>query len=294
MSHRTRHICLLAVLCLSAGRLVHAEDSAQTPAARARALLNKGASEGDPNTRRQVAVALSLIATRDPAAGLLLTFIQDKDFLVREAALVSVGELRDQGAIQSVEQALQDDVPEVAFAAARTLFKLKQPEGKQFLIEIVEKDTPAKSDFLHAKLRDVMRRMKTPKSAILFLTKQGIGYVPVPGLGEGFSAMYSLLGDAEVSARATTLLLLASDKSPEVRLLIEDAFNDSDWSMRSAAIQIAALRNERSWRQRLIPLFEDTNSRVRYKAAASFLRLSSFTNAPPLRLTEGSSDRLVK
>lgn len=282
------------MLCLGAGRVIDAEDSAQTPAARARALLKKGASEPDPNTRRQVAVALSLIATRDPSAALLETLIQDKDFLVREAALVSVGELRDQAALKSVQEALQDDVPEVAFAAARTLFKLKDPEGKQFLIEIVEKETTAKSDFVHAKLRDMMRRMKRPKSAILFLTQQGIGYVPVPGLGEGFSAMNSLLADAEVSARATTLLLLASDRSPEVRRLIEDAFNDSDWSMRAAATQIAAMRNERSWRQRLIPLFEDTNSRVRYKAAASFLRLSSSANAPPIRLTESSSDRLVK
>lgn len=282
------------MLCLGARRVIDAADPAQTPAPRARALLKKGALEPDPNTRREVAVALSLIATRDPAAGLLETLVQDKDFLVREAALVSVGELRDQAAIKSVQEALQDDVPEVAFAAARTLFKLKDPEGKQFLIEIIEKDTTAKSDFVHAKLRDVMRRMKRPKSAILFLTQQGIGYVPVPGLGEGFSALNSLLGDAETSARATTLLLLASDHSPEVRSLIEDAFNDSDWSMRAAATQIAAMRGERSWRQRLIPLFEDTNSRVRYKAAASFLRLSSSTNAPPIRLTEGSRDRLVK
>jgi HEAT repeat protein len=282
------------MLCLGAGRFIDAEDSAQSPAARARAVLQKGASDPDPNTRREVAVALSLIATRDPAASLLQTLIKDKDFLVREAALISVGEVHDIAGIKSAQEALQDDVPEVAFAAARTLYKLKQPEGKQFLIEIVEKDTTAKSDFVHAKLRDVIRRMKRPKSAILFLTQQGIGYVPVPGLGEGFSAMYSLLGDADISARATTLLLLASDKSPEVRRLIEGAFNDSDWSMRAAATQIAAMRNERSWRQRLIPLFEDTNRRVRYKAAAAFLRLSSSTNTPPIRLTEGSSYRLVK
>jgi HEAT repeat protein len=45
--------------------------------------------------------------------------------------------------------------------------------------------------------------------------------------------------------------------------------------MRAAATQIAASRNERAWRFRLVPLFEDTNRRVRYRAAAAFLRLST-------------------
>ncbi len=44
--------------------------------------------------------------------------------------------------------------------------------------------------------------------------------------------------------------------------------------MRAAAVQIAASRNQRAWRFRLAPLFEDSNRRVRYRAAAAFLRLS--------------------
>jgi HEAT repeat protein len=282
------------ILGLAANRLSDAQHSEQSPVVRARAVLNKGAFEADPNTRREVAVALSLIATRDPSAGLLQTLIKDKDSLVREAALVSVGELGDNKTIESIQEALQDDVPEVAFAAGRTLFKLKQPQGKQFLIEIVDKEARAKSGFAQAKLRDVVRRMKRPKSAILFMAQQGIGFVPVPGLGEGFSAMNSLIGDAETSARATALLLLATDRSPEVRRVIEGAFNDTDWSMRAAATQIAAMRNERSWRQRLIPLFEDTNGRVRYRAATSFLRLNDSTNASPARITGASSTQLAK
>jgi HEAT repeat protein len=70
------------------------------------------------------------------------------------------------------------------------------------------------------------------------------------------------------------LLILASDHSREVRSLIEQAFDDSDWSVRAAAAQIAASRNERTWRFRLVPLFQDSNPRVRYRAAAAFLRLS--------------------
>jgi HEAT repeat protein len=251
-----------------------AQTQNSTLVKRARAVLEQGAADPNPDVRREVAVALSLVSRRDSSADLLEKLAADKDYLVREAALVSIGELREPRLAKAAHNALEDEVPEVAFAAARALFKLNQPEGKQLLIEIVQKEVPAKSGFVRAKVRDVVRRMTRPKSAMLFVVQQGIGFVPVPGLGEGFSALSSLVSDPEFSARATALLVLSSDRSPEVRSQIEQAFNDSDWSMRAAAAQIAASRNERAWRFRLVPLFEDTNRRVRYRASSSFLRLS--------------------
>jgi HEAT repeat protein len=240
-----------------------------------RTILERGAGDSDPDVRREVAIALSLTSRRDPSTKLLEKLAADKDHLVREAALVSIGELKDPALAKVAQNALDDEVPEVAFAAARTLFKLNQPEGKQLLLEIAQGEMRAKSSFVRAKLRDVIRRMKRPKSAALFVVQQGVGFVPVPGLGEGFSAMSSLVNDPEFSARATALLVLSADRSAEVRNEIEQAFNDSDWSMRAAAAQITASRNERTWAVRLMPLFEDTNRRVRYRAAASFLRLNA-------------------
>jgi HEAT repeat protein len=264
-----------AFLLLPAVPQTQNKTSESTPVRHARAVLEQGAADGDPDTRREVALALGMLPRRDPSVRLIQKLAADKDHLVREAALNSIGELHDPGLAKTALNALDDDIPEVAYSAARTLFQLHQPEGKQLLLDIVEKEAKAKTGFLRAKLRDVTRRMKRPKSAALFVVQQGVGFVPVPGLGEGFSALSSLVGDPDFSARATTLVILSSDKSPEVRAEIEEAFNDSDWSMRAAAIQIAASRYERPWRFRVIPLVEDTNRRVRYRAAACFLRLSS-------------------
>ena len=261
------------VLLTSPAQFLSAQIPDNSPTGRARASLRAGAADADPDTRREAAVALSAIPSRDPVTSLLETLAKDKDALVREAAIVSIGELKDAKLAKTAEDALDDAVPEVAFAAARTLFQLKQTDGRRALIEIVEKETRAKSSFVRAKLRDVSRRMKRPKSAFVFVTRQGIGFVPVPGVGAGFSALVSLVGDADFSARATALLTLASDNSVEVRNVIEQAFTDDDWSMRAAALQIASSRNERRWRARVIPLFEDTNRRVRYRAAVAFLRL---------------------
>lgn len=269
------HACVSLVLLFSPVALWAAPPAKEsTPVQHARAVLKQGAEAADPDVRREVAVALSLPARRDPSVDLLVKLAADKDHLVREAALLSMGELRDPRLAEAALKALDDDVPEVAFAAARTLFTLNQPGGRQLLLDIVQKEARAETGFVRAKLRDVARRMKRPKSAMLFVAQQGVGFIPVPGLGEGFSAMSALVGDPDFSARATALLVLAADPSPEVRGEIEQAFNDTDWSMRAAAVQIAASRNQRAWRFRLAPLFEDSNRRVRYRAAAAFLRLS--------------------
>jgi len=169
---------------------------AQSPGAaaaeHARAVLRQGAGDKDPAVRVEVGTALSLIAVKDPSSALLGELVRDKDHLVRVAALGSIGELRDPRMAKAARAALEDDVPEVSFAAARTLFKLKQPEGRQALIEIVEKESKAKSGFFRAKIRDAWRHMKTPKSAVFFVVEHGAGLVPLPGFGEGVSAMSSI------------------------------------------------------------------------------------------------------
>jgi HEAT repeat protein len=116
--------------------------------------------------------------------------------------------------------------------------------------------------------------MKTPKSALLFAVQQGVGFLPVPGLGEGVSAMSNLLTDPDFSARATSLVMLSTERSADIRELLEKAFVDEEWSMRAAAVQISAMRDERAWRSKLVPLLDDTNRKVRYRAAAAYLRLS--------------------
>src|SRR5262249_29991892 len=135
-------------------------------------------------------------------------------------------------------------VPEVSFAAAKALWALKDPAGKEVLLSVVQKETKAKSGMVTAHMRDTMRKLKTPKSAILFAFRQGAGLVPLPGFGEGMGALESLMSDAEFSARANAVLLLARDEDAATRDAIRDGLTDTDWSMRAAALQIIALRNQ--------------------------------------------------
>ena len=244
---------------------------------KARVVLAEGAADKDPEIRRQAAIAFSLSSSKDPSFVFLETLLTDKDAMCREAAITSVGQLREPKLADLLRPALQDDVPEVMFAAARALYQLGDEDGKRALIEILMKEEKAESNFLRGKLREVARRLKTPKSALLFATEQGIGFAPVPGLGEGYSALTAIINDAELSPRAAALLALGKDRTTDSIEMVERAFADDDWSMKAAAIQITAAWNERSYRAFLVPLLEDSNRKVRFRAAAVYLRLVNYS-----------------
>jgi len=242
---------------------------------RARAVLAAGALEADPNVRREVAIAFSLNRSTDPSIGTLLSLLIDKDYLVREAAIASVSQMGDRTLAAPVRLALEDDVPEVMFAAARALQQLGDPIGERALIEIIDREHKAESSMLRGKMRDMARRLKTPKSVMLFATEKGIGFAPVPGLGEGYSALTTMLTDNDFSPRAAALVSLASLHSAESKKFVDQAFTDDEWSMRAAATQVMASWNDRPWRVRLVPLLQDSNPKVRFRAAAVFLRLTN-------------------
>ena len=240
----------------------------------ARKVIAEGAAEKDGDARRDLAVAFSLASSKDPSTSTLQTLLTDKDYTVRLAAIASFGELGDKKFIPQIKTALDDDVPEVMFAAAQALFELGDPEGEKALVAVFEGETKAESGFFRSKFRDIARRLKTPKSAILFAAEQGASLVPVVGAGAGYSALSDMLDDSDFSPRAASLLQLSSRRTEETRKRVEGAFTDDDWSVRAIAIQIAAKWDERAWKARLIPLFQDEKRKVRFRAAAVFLRFS--------------------
>jgi len=246
----------------SAGR-VHALD-----------VLQQGAADRDPDTRRQVAHALSLGRASETVNAMVEALVKDGDSLVRQAALDTLGELGDSKLAPAAAKALDDDVAEVVFAAARALYRLHDPAGKSMLIAVVEKEQKAGSNPLRIRLRNMIRRMKTPRSALFLAVEQGAGFIPAPGLGEGISAMSALLNDENFSPRATALLLLADNNAPDVRMLLDQAFTDDDWSMRAAAVQLVTRPRNAMWRARLTAMLDDPNKKVRFRAATVYLRFN--------------------
>jgi HEAT repeat protein len=240
-------------------------------------MLERALSDKNPDTRKQAVAALSLAATRGPAFARLAGMLSDRDLEVKLAAIAGLSELKTTAARDALRKALQDDTPEVSFAAAKALWVLRDPEGKEALMSVLQGESKASSAFFTKQKRDTLRMFHTPRTLFIFAAKQGVGFAPVPGLGEGIGSMQGLLTDPGVSGRAAAALLLAQDKSPATLDALKDALLDKDWSVRAAAVHALALHNDPSLKDDLEPMLGDAKEAVRLRAAAALLRLDAIS-----------------
>ncbi len=275
-------IATLLLLC----RAVMPGDINQTPprnAEHARSILKEGIESKQPDIRVQTIFAAGMIGRHERVLAPLERCLQDEDIQVRIAAVHALADLKLPESKPALEKTLNtDDVPEVAFAAAKALYALNDPAGQAALLDVYNERTNPNSNFLKKQTREFMRNFRSFGSATMFIVSEGIGYVPVPGVGEGFTAMTELLSDPDLSPRATVVLLLAKQKTPETLKLLKKALSDDDWSVRASAAQMIAHTARTEVRESLVPLFEDKKEKVRFRAAAAYLHLYlQEQDAPP-------------
>jgi HEAT repeat protein len=239
----------------------------------ARAILDKALKESNPDTRKQAVIALSLAGTSEPFLSQVESMLDDKDVEVRLAAVASLVDLPSERTTTKLHKALNDDVPEVSFAAARALWTLNDPEGKAALFSILSGETKTTTGFFPKQKREAMRMMHTPRTMFMFAMVTGAAFAPVPGVGAGIASMQGILSDAGVSGRATVALLFGTEKNTATLQALRDALSDKDWSVRAAAVHSLALWNDPSLQEDIVPLLEDKKEAVRLRAATGYLRL---------------------
>jgi len=285
---KTRSLGALAMALAAAGGMRAATVSTDD---RCNDMLRQALENKNPDTRKQAVVALSLAATRDSAYAKLEGMLQDQDVEVRLAAVASLAEVKTDNALAGLRRALNDDVPEVSFAAAKALWALHDPAGEQALLAVLGRQTKTSSNYFTKQKRDALRMIHTPRVLFLYAVRQGAGFAPVPGLGQGISSMQALLTDPGVSGRATAALLLGKDKGPVTLAALKDALLDMDWSVRAAAVHSLALRDDPALKPDLEPMLNDDKTPVRLRAAAGVLRLSAIeeeqTRKKPAKQAKG-------
>jgi len=269
-------------------------DFAQTPPAaapvldvalqdRSRGFLDAGLKDKNPDNRVQAVQSLGLVGPREPYITELQAMLADKDVPVRLATIASLVDLKNDRTVGVLVGALNDEAPEVGFAAAKALWSLKDPAGKAALVSVLSGEMKTSSSFMTKQKRDALRLLHTPRPLFWFALKTGVGIAPVPGLGEGISSLQGILSDPSVSGRAATALLLATEKDPQILLALLDALADKDASVRAAAVHAIALRNDPALEKNLVPLLDDPKTPVRFRAAAGCLRLELVKATPPAK-----------
>jgi HEAT repeat protein len=250
---------------------------------RSRGFLDAGLKDKNPDVRVQAVQALGLVGPVEPYITQLEAMLADKDVPVRLATIASLVDLKNKRTVGSLQMALNDEAPEVGFAAAKALWSLKDPAGKAALVSVLSGEMKTSSSFMTKQKRDALRLLHTPRPLFWFALKTGVGAAPVPGLGEGISSLQGILTDPSVSGRAATAILLAPEKDPQILLALLDALSDKDATVRAAAVHAIALRNDPALEKSLVPLLDDPKTPVRFRAAAACLRLELVKATPPAK-----------
>jgi HEAT repeat protein len=248
-------------------------------------ILQRALTARNPETRKQAVVALSLATGRGPLFDQLVGMLQDKDVEVRQAVVASLADVKSESATAALRKALDDSVPEVSFAAAKALWARHDKVGRAALLSVLQGESKTSSNFFSKQKRDTLRMMYTPRTTFLFALRQGVGFVPVPGLGEGISSMQGILASSGVTGRASAALLLGADRDPGTIEALKDALFDKDAAVRAAAVHSISLRNDPALKKDLEILLQDDSEPVRLRAAAGSLRLSAIEAAARTKRT---------
>src|ERR1022692_2924091 len=120
-------------------------------------ILRHALDAGNPETRKQAVMALSLASGRGPLFDQLVRMLQDKDVEVRLAVVASLADVKSERATAALRTALEDTVPEVSFAAARALWARQDRaaggsrRGKQELLQfLLQTETRCPAHDAHA------------------------------------------------------------------------------------------------------------------------------------------------
>jgi HEAT repeat protein len=254
---------------------------------RCRSILNDAVNDRNPDGRKGAAEALSLVGVKDNALESLAPMLDDHDVLVRIAVVVTLGDFKDTQTLPLLKKALQDPVPEVDFAAAKVLYQLHDPEGMQFLLAVVGKESKASSSYLTKEKRSALRMLHTPTKLLIAVSIEAVGFAPVPGLGFGLSSAQGILSAPDSSARAASLLLIGSSRDPTLADAVGSALSDKEWSVRAAAAHLVAMHPFPEFREKLVPLLDDKKDAVRVRAAAAYIRLQHETKIRSARKGTG-------
>jgi HEAT repeat protein len=269
----------ILVLLLSLGRIGQVAASPDDIGKRSREILHQALEDKNPGTRKHAVLALSLLGTEYLAS--LKGMLHDADVDVRLAAVDSISDVTGRQAVEALREALDNDVPEVRYAAAKALWSARDPAGTEALLSILEGDAKTSSSFVSKRKRDALRTVRSRRALLLLAVQRGVGYAPVPYLGLGVTSLRKLFDDPSVSERATVALMLAHARDQASLDALREALTDRDWSVRAAAAHALTLRRASGLKTALAPLLDDENQAVRLRAAAGYLAAARPSRGKP-------------
>jgi HEAT repeat protein len=196
--------------------------------------------------------------------------MRDKNPRVRAAAASTLGELHATATVPALRAAVSDKDASVMLAATHALFVLKDPMAYEIYYAILMGDKKTSAGMIQSQLD----RLKDPKQVAQMGLQEGIGFVPYAGMG--YEAYRQLMKHDSSPVRAAAARYLALDPdSISEDALIQVAVADKNLIVREAALDALAQKSDPKCIQRLAINLDDDKYPVRYRTAATVIRLGS-------------------
>ena len=252
------------------GVLAQADSDIETPKHKAWDMLTTAAFSKRTNERTNGIRALGLLSENPRARELAENALRDPKPPVRAAAATALGQMQAKESIPKLEHALSDKNVSVVMAAAHSLRELKQNKSAyEVYFELLTGERKT-GDGLVAQQLAVL---KDPKQLATIGISEGVGFIPFAGIG--WDAYRTMRKKDPNPVRAVAATFLAHDPDPASARALVKATKDKNWVVRAAAVEAIAQRGDPSLAPKVELKFKDKQPKVRYSAAAAYIRLNA-------------------
>jgi HEAT repeat protein len=234
--------------------------------------------EKHADLRIQALAALGTLGANSRSEKMIVAAMKDPDVDVRTAAVLAAGQTRDRNLTTDIRNLLDDKEPQVAFAAATTLWKMNDRSGEDILVAVVNGDRSAKAGVMSGTMHKANKDLHHPATLARVGALQGASLLLGP-FGFGIAAIDYMRKNGGDDARVSAIELLAEEKTAPVRNELIAALGDKDPAVRAASAKALGSDRERSIPSALLPVFDDEKAPVRLTAAAAYIRATHYT--PP-------------
>jgi len=267
---------VLAILFALLSSFSSSTESQLSPQDQAWVVLRGGLEETKATKRAEAVKALSLLSGDRKAVRFALRALHDNNAGVRTAAAATLGQLHAYGAITALKEALSDKDISVVLASAHALLMLKDNSAYGIYYAILMGDKKSSEGMIQAQ----MSRLKDPKQVAELGFQEGLGFIPFGGMG--YEAYRTVKKHDSSPVRAAAARFLAFDPDPiSEDALLQTALADKNEIVREAALDALAERGDPKCVERLLRNLLDDKTAVRYRTAATILRLSNSAKRLP-------------
>jgi HEAT repeat protein len=232
-----------------------------------------------PQTRIQALAALGLLRS-DRSERMIADAMKDDDLDVRTAAVLAAGQTKDRNLTTNIRNLLDDKEPQVAFAAATTLWKMGDESGEDVLMAVVDGERSASPGMVHGTEHKISRDLHDPAMLARLGAMQGAAMILGP-FGFGITAFEYIHNNGGDLSRVTAIEELSEERTEPVHQELVAALTDKDQTVRAAAAKALVDYHDHATQMAVYALLTDTKQPIRLTCAAAFLRTTGVPGPGP-------------